>query len=558
MAKPLPKHIKGMAQNYITEFLRCKNSFDYFATNYVYLELPGKDVLLSPYAKQTELIDLIERKKYVLVLKSRQIGISTIIQAYAAWLTIFFSNTVVGIISKDGKEATTFARTIRGIIEKLPDWMKPPKGLLGRGFAKRAEQSFILTNGSKVYAEPVNPNRPENTLRGKAVTLLVIDEAAFVNHIDTAWTAIVPALSTNQMHARKAGIPFGTVVLSTPNKTVGIGHWYFKRYNSAISHEDIFKPFVIHWRMIPELANDPDWYKTQCALFDNDARKIAQELELKFLPTEGSFFDASIVEVMQDSARAPISKLKLFNGEIWKFADPIPNTHYIIGVDTAPEHGEDKSAITIWNYHTLEQVWEYQGKCKVLDFVKVVKVAATEFPGTIVVETTGGYGNQVVEHLNNSEFSLMLYKEKRGLGKGPKGHTLIPGLSNNAKTRPLIIDALYSYISEFPEGVKSERLALELTGLVSKSNGRVEADVGCHDDLALSTGLCFYVRKYDPPLMIETGEFTVITNELRNVLDFNMAGERTDMTNANIMKKVKNQISEKSGFIDIMGMYSNE
>jgi hypothetical protein len=560
MPKPIPQHVKGLAKQHITEYLRCKASFDYFASKYVFLELPGKDVLLTAYGKQTELIDLIEKKKYVLVLKSRQIGISTIIQAYAAWLTIFFSNTVVGIISKDGKEATTFARTIRGIIEKLPDWMKPPKGLLGRGFAKRAEQSFILTNGSKVYAETVNPNRPENTLRGKAVTLLVIDEAAFVNHIDTAWTAIVPALSTNQMHARKAGIPFGTVVLSTPNKTVGIGQWYFSRYNKAISHEDIFQPFVIHWKMIPELANDPGWYKIQCQLFDNDPRKIAQELELKFLPTEGSFFGASTVETMQDSTIKPIRKLKLYNGEIWKFHDPTPNTYYIIGVDTAPEHGEDKSAITVWNYETLEQVWEYQGKCKVLDFVKVIKVAATEYPGMIVVETTGGYGNQVVEHLNQSEFSLTLYKEKRGLGKGPRGYTLVPGLSNNVKTRPLIIDALYSYITEFPQSVRSERLALELTGLVSKANGKVEADIGCHDDLALSSALCFYVRKYDPPLMIDTGEFSMITNELKNVVNFNIEeGDRTEMTNASIIKKVKSNIEHnKGGFVDIMRMYSNE
>ena len=276
MAKKLPQHLKDLANEYLEEYLQCKSSFDYFCTKYIYLELPGKDVLLEPYGKQTELIDLIEKRKYVLVLKSRQIGISTIIQAYAAWLVTFFANTVVGIISKDGKEATTFARTIRGMIEKLPDWMKPPKGLLGRGFAKRAEQSFILTNGAKVYAEPVNPNRPENTLRGKAVTLLVIDEAAFVSRIDTAWTSMVPSLSTNQMHARKTGVPFGTVVLSTPNKTIGTGQWYFKRYNKAITNEDIFRPFVIHWKMIPELAEDPHWYKTQCQLFDDDKRKIAQ------------------------------------------------------------------------------------------------------------------------------------------------------------------------------------------------------------------------------------------------------------------------------------------
>jgi len=444
------------------------------------------------------------------------------------------------------------------MIEKLPDWMKPPKGLLGRGFAKRAEQSFILTNGAKVYAEPVNPNRPENTLRGKAVTLLVIDEAAFVSRIDTAWTSMVPSLSTNQMHARKTGVPFGTVVLSTPNKTIGTGQWYFKRYNKAITNEDIFRPFVIHWKMIPELAEDPHWYKTQCQLFDDDKRKIAQELELKFLPTEGSFFESSTVEMMQDSVMKPIAKLKLYNGEIWKFEERLPHTHYIIGVDTAPEHGEDKSAITVWNYRTLEEVWEYQGKCKVLDFVKVIKVAATEYPGTIVVETTGGYGNQVVEHLNNSELSLMLYKEKRGEGRGKRGHTLVPGLSNNAKTRPLMIDALYSYMTEFPQSVRSERLALELTGLVSKANGRVEADTGCHDDLALAAACCMYVRKYDPPLLLGDEDFTLTGATMKDIVDYNLSEENVEMTNTSIIKNIKDNISEKSGYIDIMGMYSSE
>jgi len=80
----------------------------------------------------------------------------------------------------------------------------------------------------RICNSPVNPNAPDKTLRGKALTFLVIDEAAFVHHIDTAWTSLVPALSTSQMQARKANVPYGTVVLSTPNKTVGIGEWYFR------------------------------------------------------------------------------------------------------------------------------------------------------------------------------------------------------------------------------------------------------------------------------------------------------------------------------------------
>ena len=547
MAKK-PGQLKSLANKYIAEFLKCRSNFDYFCKHYVYLELPGRDVLLNPYSKQTELIDTIERDKYVLVLKSRQIGISTIIQAYAAWLAVFFENVVIGIISKDGAEATDFARVIRGIVEKLPNWMKPTGGLLGRGFAKRTERSFILTNGSKVYASPVNPNAPDKTLRGKAITFLVIDEAAFVNYINTAWTSIVPALSTNQMQAKKANIPYGTIVLSTPNKTVGIGQWYFERYVKSISNDDIFSPFVIHWKMIPELANDPDWYKTQCALFDYDQRKISQELELKFLPTEGSFFEAETVEAMQDSSEEPIEKIKIYNGEVWKFAHPIKGKYYIMGVDTAPEHGNDKSAITVWDYETLEEVWEYQGKCKVLDFVKVVKVAATEYPGLVVVESNS-YGNQVVEHLNASEYSHMLYKEKRGQ------NTYVPGISTNAKTRPLMIDALYSYMTQYPESVKSQRLALELTGLVSKTSGKVEADTGCTDDIAISAAICMYVRKYDPPLMLDTTRFGDLSIEMKDIMDMNTESRGIGFNNRDIMSHIKQNYNESQGFIDTLSFF---
>jgi len=544
--KQLPVHLQNLARQYIVEFLKCKASFEYFCKSYVYIELPGRDELMKPYDKQTELIDTIEKKKYVLVLKSRQIGISTIIQAYVAWLTLFFDNAVIGIISKDGAEATDFARVIRGIIEKVPEWMKPQGGLLGRGFAKRTERSFILTNGSKVYASPVNPNAPDKTLRGKALTFLVIDEAAFVNHIDGAWTSMVPALSTNQMQAKRHNIPYGTIILSTPNKTVGIGEWYFKRYMNAIARDDIFEPFVIHWKMIPELAEDSDWYSKQCALFDYDPRKIAQELELKFLPTEGSFFEAETVEKLQASCKPPVQKLRLYNGEIWKFSEPIPGRHYIIGVDTAPEHGNDKSAITIWDYETLEQVWEYNGKCKVLDFTNVVILAATQYPGTIVVESNS-YGNQVIENLNITEFSLMLYKERRGKD------VWVSGLSNNAKTRPLMIDALYSYMTQYPECVRSERLALELTGLVSKTSGKVEADGGCHDDLAMAAAFCMYVRKYDPPLMLDSKRYESLVGDMTHVMDMNLDTGRTDFDNKSIIQHVRDE--KMTGFVDILSFY---
>jgi len=543
-----PKREKEV-EDLVSEYMKCKNDFVYFCQKYVFIELPGGDVLLNPYRKQTELVDLILKKHFVLVLKSRQIGVSTIIQAYSTWLAIFHDNVVIGIISKDGKEATDFARGIRGMVEKLPDWLKPTGGVMGRGFSKRSEQSFILTNGSKIFASPVAPNAPEKTLRGKAITFLVIDEAAFIKFVEIAWTAMVPALSTNQMMAKNNNIPYGTVLLSTPNKTLGPGKWFFDRYSSTISGDTIFTPYKIHWREIPQLVKDKSWYQNQCEFFNNDQKKIQQELELKFLSSGGSFFESSTIEKLQEGDKEPIEIVKIFNGEIWKFQEPIPDKYYIIGVDTAPEHGEDKSAITIWDYQTLEQVWEFQGKCRVDDFAKVVMLACAQYSGLLVIESNS-YGNQVVEIVDRSEYALMMYKETRGKD------TMIPGLSTNAKTRPLMIEALYTYISEFPESVNSKRLVLELISLTTKMSGqteRVEADSGCHDDLAMATAAAFYVRKWDPPMVVD-GARTFQTQELSRIV--NMNKDHVDVSNATILKYVKENINEMGGFVDILSMYN--
>ena len=536
---------------YVQEYLKCKASFDYFCSNYIYIELPGGDKLLTPYQPQSDLIKKIDTDKHVLVLKSRQIGISTIVQAYGVWLQTFFKNAVIGVISKDGGEATSFVRYMRGMIDKLPDWMRPR-------YTKESEQSYMLKNGCKTYSACVNPSKPENTLRGKAVTFLIIDEGAFIKYMDVAWTGMIPSLSTNQRQASKAGVPYGTIILSTPNKTQGTGKWFYERYVSAESGTDIFKPFTIHWRDVKELADDPEWYDTQCRLA-GDEKKIMQELDLKFLSGQGAFFGESTIIALQNITVEPLEKNKIFGGEIWVFQKPIVGKFYIMGVDTASEYGGDFSAITVWDYETLEQVWEYHTKCKVMDFAKIVKLACATYPGCCVIETSCGYGNNVAEEVDNSEYMMMLYKEKSSGVANPKvtvtkSNPMRRGLSNNSKTRPLMIDALFSYITEFPEIVKSKRLALELIGLTEKS-GRVEADTGCKDDIALATACAFYVRKWDPPMTI--AHSTEYESTFTDIINMNTASESL-YDNSKIIKDIKEHLDEHSGYVDILSLYSQE
>ena len=92
---------------------------------------------------------------------------------------------------------------------------------------------------------------------------------------------------------------------------------------------------------------------------------------------------------------------------------------------------------------------------------------------------------------------MRLYKE------APNGTTIKSGLTTTGKSRPLMIDALYSMVTDDPSIIKSRRMAMELIGLVQKNNGKVEADSGCNDDIAMTLAFGSYVRKYNPPLMLD-------------------------------------------------------
>ena len=96
--------------------------------------------------------------------------------------------------------------------------------------------------------------------------------------------------------------------------------------------------------------------------------------------------------------------------------------------------------------------------------------------------------------------------------------------------------------------------------MVEKKGGRVEADTGCHDDLALALSFCCYVRKYDPPLMISTSG-TKQLEDFGNVLNLNDDVSIGQVDNGHIMKNVKERFEKNDtdtlGFIDIMDFYKD-
>ena len=82
----------------------------------------------------------------------------------------------------------------------MPNWLLIPQ------IVNNNKQAIEFSNGSTVKAIPTS----EDAGRSEALSLLIVDEAAFVRNFDTLWTGLYPTLS-----------PGGrAIVLSTPN---GVG-----------------------------------------------------------------------------------------------------------------------------------------------------------------------------------------------------------------------------------------------------------------------------------------------------------------------------------------------
>lgn len=124
----------------------------------------GRDVLFEMKPEQEEL--LIDRLWYCnIVLKARQLGISTAIELYGLDACLIDDNTSFGIIDATLPDAKQKLAKCKYAYERLPDWFKKERRLI-----KDNEQELEFSNGSRITAD--------TSFRGSTLNILHISEYA--------------------------------------------------------------------------------------------------------------------------------------------------------------------------------------------------------------------------------------------------------------------------------------------------------------------------------------------------------------------------------------------
>ena len=72
------------------EYIKCAKDPSYFMKKYCYIQHPTRGrILFNLYPFQSKVLHLFRDEQYIITLKSRQLGISTLASAYSLWLMLF-------------------------------------------------------------------------------------------------------------------------------------------------------------------------------------------------------------------------------------------------------------------------------------------------------------------------------------------------------------------------------------------------------------------------------------------------------------------------------------
>lgn len=491
--------VKLNKQEVMKEIVKCGKNPEYFIYTYAKITHPMKGLIpFHLYDFQKKLLEDFEDHRFNVILKARQLGISTVTAAYVAWMMMFHREKNVLVIATKFNTAANLVKKVKAIIKNLPDWLRISNVDIDN------RTSFVLSNGSQIKASSTSGDAG----RSEALSLLVVDEAAHVEGLDELWMGLYPTLSTGGR----------CIALSTPN---GVGNWFHKAYVEAESRTNDFFPTKLSWDVHPD--RDQEWFEKETR--NMSKREIAQELECNFNMSGETVFSSEDLEIYHNLQKDPKYRTG-FDRNLWIWEERKQENTYLVAADVARGDGKDYSVCHVFKLETMELVAEYQGKCTPDIFSRVLFDVSHEYGNALLVVENNSVGFAVLDKLKEMQYPNLYHSVKSTHEfveeyQAEQMSNAVAGFSMTSKTRPLIVAKLEEFIRNNLIKIYSSRLLAEMKTFVW-NNGRAEAMRSYNDDLIMSCAIGCWVR--DTALTVNQreaeyakafiGSITKSTNEL--------------------------------------------
>ena len=513
----------------IIEVTKCMRNTPYALRTYLqtFDNTVSKYVPLDLFPDQIKLIEDYDAYNENVALKYRQAGVSTVTAAWASKKVAFAKKSKpekILIIANKLDTAVEMANKVRSFTEQWPAWV-------GISFSqeKNSQRHFKLNNDCEVKAVATS----KDALRGYTPTILIFDEAAYIEADSDFWSACMASLSTGGK----------VIVVSTPN---GYDPIYYEIYDQSLRGMNDFKISEMYWYKDPRYTKDlymvktPDlvhfllnredypkdtivnlhnenpyerdlqvvkdymdqgykpcstWFEGMVKKLKFDRRRVAQELECNFLGSGDNVFDSDLMQnISKNQVREP--QAKMMGGNLWIFKEPENGHKYVMGVDVSRGDSEDFSCIQIIDFDTREQVLEYVGKVPPDVTAEIAYKWGTMYNAYCVVDLTGGMGVATARKMQELQYGGGMYVDNVDTSNkwkyDPKLNEKIPGINFNNKRVQIIASLEEAVRHEFK--VYSLRLYNEMNTFIYV-NGRPDHQKGHHDDCIMAISMAIYVAE---------------------------------------------------------------
>ena len=426
------------------EYIKCAKDPVHFMKKYCYIQHPQRGrIQFNLYPFQEKVLGLFKDNPYSIILKSRQLGISTLTAAFSLWMMLFHKDKNVLCIATKQETAKNMVTKVRFAYDQLPQWLQIKT-------VEHNKLSLRLANGSQIKAVAASSDAG----RSEAVSLLLIDEAAFIDGIEEIFSSAQQTLATGG----------GCIALSTP---YGTGNWFHSTWTKAEARENPFLPIRLPWTVHPE--RNQDWREEQDIILG--PRMAAQECDCDFSTSGDTVVEPDILNFYEKTYIQDPAERRGVDGNFWVWQIPDYSRDYMVVADVARGDGNDFSAFHVFDIEEATQVAEFKAQVQTKDYGNLLFAVATEYNDALLVVENANIGWAVIQQLIDRGYRNLYYSPKMDvsmtnadqyLNRYENGQGMIPGFTTSLKTRPLVVSKLFSYLHEKSVTIRSKRLLEEL------------------------------------------------------------------------------------------------
>ena len=481
----------------------------YFMENHVKIQHPTKGgINFEPFSYQLELIENYNNYRYSINMLGRQMGKTTVAAGYLLWYAMFKPDSTILVAAHKQAGAQEIMQRIRYAYESVPDHIRA-------GVTEYNKGSITFDNGSRIVASTTT----ENTGRGMSLTLVYLDEFAFVPPRIAAefWTSLSPTLATGGK----------CIITSTPNSDEDTFAMIWNQANKLFdeygNEQEVgingFKPMLARWDEHPD--RDATWATEERGRIGEE--RFRREHECEFIIYDETLIDP--LKLIELNGVDPTIRM----GQTRWYKHPSPDCMYVVSLDPSTGTGGDNAAIQVLELPSMTQVAEWQhnktpieGQIKVMmEIMQYIKEqGAYQIYWSVENNAIGEAALVVIRDTGEESFpGEMLHEPKKIQGKkGRRGyHT-----THKSKIETCLI--LKRLVEQDKIKLKSKSLISELKSFVSTSN-TFKAKPGGTDDLVMS--LVLGLRMVDFISTFEDDVYNVVNSGL-GWEDFNDDGDDYD------------------------------